>query len=214
MKMIRIITFLLPLTMAFLNSTAQDPQADKILKSLRDKTLAYQTIQADFTYTVTSPGQELNESFSGILYIKGDSYRLSIAGQLVICDGETTWTYLEDAQEIQINSVEDEAESLTPSKIFTSVFEDYNSDYLGEYVQDGRTLQRIGLTPGKNKPYSKIILGIDKSKPEIVQFDITDKSGNTYAYHITRFLVNIAVGDDQFTFNQNAFPDAEIIDMR
>lgn len=214
MKMIRIIAFLLPLTMAFLNSTAQDPKADKILKSLQDKTLTYQTIQADFTYTVTNPGQELNESFSGILYIKGDSYRLSIAGQLVICDGKTTWTYIEDAREVQINSVEDEGGSLTPSMIFTSVFDEYNSSYLGENVQDGRTLQRIGLTPGKSAPYSKIILGIDKSRLEIVQFDITDKSGNLYAYQITRLVTDIPVGDDKFTFNESAYPDTEIIDMR
>lgn len=214
MNMTRIIAFFLPLTMAFLNSPAQDSKAVKILRSLQDKTLTYQTIQADFTYSVTNPGQELNESFSGILYIKGNSYRLSIAGQLVICDGETTWTYLEDVQEVQINSVEDEEESLTPSKIFSSVFDDYDSKYLGEYEQDGKNLQKIELAPKKSKSFSKIILGIDKSKPEIVQFDITDKSGNTYAYHITRFSTNIPVGDDKFTFNVNAFPDAEIIDMR
>jgi outer membrane lipoprotein-sorting protein len=214
MKMTRIFVLLLPLAMAFLNSTAQDTKADKILRSLKDKTLSYQTIQADFTYTVTNPAQELNESFSGILYIKGDSYRLSLAGQLVICDGVTTWTYLEDAQEVQINSAEDEEESLTPSTIFTSVFEDYTNNYLGEYEQDGKIIQKIELTPEKSKPFSKIILGIDKSKLEIVHFDITDKSGNTYAYHITRFSPDIPVGDDKFSFNVNAFPDAEIIDMR
>ncbi|MDD5506995.1 MAG: outer membrane lipoprotein carrier protein LolA [Bacteroidales bacterium] len=214
MKMIRAIAILLPLTMAFLSSTAQDTKAEKILKSLQDKTLTYKTIQADFTYTVSNPGGEPDLSFRGTLYIKGDSYRLSIAGQLVICDGETTWTYLEEAQEVQINAVEDVDESFTPSTILTSVFKDHHSEYLGEYSQDGRILQRIGLIPEKSKTYSKIVLGIDKSKPEIVHIDITDKSGNTYTYHITRFITDIPVGDDKFTFNANAFPDAEIIDMR
>jgi outer membrane lipoprotein-sorting protein len=212
--MTRITAIFITFLFIFLQSAAQDIKANKILEELKEKTRSYLTIQAEFTYSVTNPQQDLNESFNGVLYIKGDSYRLSLAGQLVICDGETTWTYIEDAQEVQINSVEEEDESLTPSKIFNSVFDDYTSQFTGEYNQDGRILQKIELTPVENKSFSKIILEIDKFKLEIVQLAVSDKSGNRYSYKITRFNTGMPIGDDKFTFNINAFPDAEIIDMR
>lgn len=212
--MTRITAIVITLIFIFLQSAAQDLKAKKILEELKEKTRSYLTIQAEFTYSVTNTQQDLNESFNGVLYIKGDSYRLSMAGQLVICNGETSWTYIEDAQEVQINSVEEEDESLTPSKIFNSVFDDYASQYIGEYNQDGRILQKIELTPAENKSFSKIILEIDKSKLEIVQVAVSDKSGHTYSYKITRFNTGMPIGDDKFTFNINAFPDAEIIDMR
>ena len=212
--MTRITAIFITFLFIFLQSAAQDSKANKILEELKEKTRSYLTIQAEFTYSVTNPQQDLNESFNGVLYIKGDSYRLSLAGQLVICDGETTWTYIEDAQEVQINSVEEEDESLTPSKIFNSVFDDYTSQFTGEYNQDGRILQKIELTPVENKSFSKIILEIDKFKLEIVQLAVSDISGNRYSYKITRFNTGMPIGDDKFTFNINAFPDAEIIDMR
>ncbi len=212
--MIRIIAVLLPLSIAFLHAPAQDPGADKILKSLQEKTRTYQTIQAEFTYSVSQPAEEQHESLSGILYIKGDSYRLSLAGQLVVCDGETSWTYFENVREIQINSVEEEDESISPSKIFSSVFQDYTSHLSGEYEKKDRILHKIELTPQKSKSFSRITLGIDTSAMEIVDFEVTDKSGNRYSYHINRFSTNLPLGDDKFTFNVNAFPDAEIIDMR
>jgi len=212
--MTRITAIFITFLFIFLQSAAQDSKANKILEELKEKTRSYLTIQAEFTYSVTNPQQDLNESFNGVLYIKGDSYRLSLAGQLVICDGETSWTYIEDAQEVQINSVEEEDESLTPSKIFNSVFDDYTSQFTGEYNQDGRILQKIELTPVENKSFSKIILEIDKFKLEIVQLAVSDISGNRYSYKITRFNTGMPIGDDKFTFNINAFPDAEIIDMR
>ncbi len=211
--MIRIAAALIPLILGLI-STAQTNKASEILEALKKKAQSYQTAQVEFTYSIVNPNEDLDQSFSGILYIKGNSYRLSIAGQLVICDGQTSWTYLEDAQEVQINSVEEDDESITPAKIFTSYFDGYKADLTGEYSKEGKTIQKIELTPPGAKAYSKIILEIEKNKVEIVRFIISDKSGNTFTYSITRFVTDIPIGEDKFTFNAKAYPDVEIIDMR
>ncbi|MBP6978002.1 MAG: outer membrane lipoprotein carrier protein LolA [Bacteroidales bacterium] len=213
-NIIRIILVCIPLLAITILTAAQNSKATEILEALKIKAKSFQTAQVEFTYSITNPDQDLNESFDGILYIKGNSYRLSVAGQLVICDGQTSWTYIEDAQEVQINSVEEDDESITPAKIFTSYFDSEKAVFIGEYTQGGKILQKIELIPSKEKSISKIILEIEKNKLEIVQFVISDKSGNAFTYNITRFATDIPIGEDKFTFNARAYPDVEIIDMR
>lgn len=195
-------------------SAAQDKKATEVLDAFREKSQAYQTIQVEFTYTMENEKEDIFEEFTGMLFIKGDSYRLSIAGQLIICDGETIWTYLEDAEEIQINAVEDDDESITPSRLFTTYYDDHKSKYAGESLQDGKTIHAIELTPVSVKSYAKLLLEIEKTSLQLVRFVIADKSGTTFTYVITKFATDIPVGDDKFTFNASAFPNAEIIDMR
>lgn len=195
-------------------SIAQDKKATEILDAFKEKSQTYQTIQVEFAYTMENDKEDIFEEFNGILFIKGDSYRLSIAGQLIICDGETIWTYLEDAEEIQINAVEDDDESITPSRLFTTYYDDHKPKYAGESQQEGKTIHSIELTPVSVKSYAKILLEIEKTSLEPVKINIFDKSGSTFTYTITKFATDIPLGDDKFTFNASAFPDAEIIDMR
>jgi outer membrane lipoprotein-sorting protein len=210
----KITTIILLITICIPGVYSQDKKAAEILDAFKEQTQSYSTIQVSFTYTMDNASEKIHESFEGMLYIKGENYRLTIAGQLVICDGTTTWTYLEDAQEIQINSVEENDDAITPSRLFTSYYEDFKSKYIGETTRNGVVVQQIELIPIEGKSFSKLVLEISKDKLHPEQFAIYDKGGSTFTYQITEFLPNVAIGNDKFTFNQNAFPDAEIIDMR
>ena len=105
----------------------KDAKAVKLLDEVSAKTKAYKTIKADFTYTMTNKQAKINESKTGVLLVSGDKYRLTAAGQIVICDGKTVWTYIKESNEVQVNDVENKEESLTPSKLLTSYNENYNA---------------------------------------------------------------------------------------
>ena len=51
--------------------------------------------------------------------LKGDKYKLEIAGQEIICNGNTLWTFIKDAEEVQVNEPEYEEGSINPANIFT-----------------------------------------------------------------------------------------------
>jgi outer membrane lipoprotein-sorting protein len=191
-----------------------DKKSNEILDRLTKKTEVYKTIKAEFAYIMKNADAGIDEKTEGTLYVKGDKYRLLIAGQVVICDGTTSWTYIKDAEEVQINSVENSEESITPNKLLTSYNKDYKSKFVKEGFQYGTTVNIIDLTPIQDKSYSSVRVIIDKAKDQLLDITIFDKNGSTYSYIINKFEPDIAVSDSQFTFNKTEFPGADIVDMR
>lgn len=191
-----------------------DKKSREVLDRLTAKTEAYGTIKAEFNYKMKNVEADIDENTEGTLFVKGDKYRLLIAGQLVISDGETIWTYIEDAEEVQINSVEDSEESITPSNLLTSYNDDYKSKYARETFMYGTTVHVIDLTPNEGKSYYKVGIIIDKAKDQLLEITIYDKNGSTYSYIINSFISNLELADSEFMFNSADYPDADIVDMR
>jgi len=196
------------------DSDKGDKKSKEILDKVIAKTESYKTFKAEFIHKMQNLDAGVDESTEGILFVKGDKYRLFIAGQLVICDGETIWTYIEDAEEVQINSVEDSDETITPGNLLTSYNKDYKSKFVHETFQYGTTVYVIELTPVEGKSYYKIRLIIDKAKEQILEITIFDKNESTYSYIINKFTPNIPVDDSEFTFNPADYPDVDVVDMR
>ena len=191
-----------------------DKKSNEILDRLTAITESYHTIKTEFAYKMKNAEADIDETEEGTLFVKGNKYRLLIAGQEVICDGETIWTYIEDAEEVQINSVEDSEETITPGNILTSYNENYRSKFIRESFQYGTTVNVIDLIPIEGKTYYKIRVVIDKAKEQILEITIFDKNDSTYSYIINKFTPNIPIDDSEFTFNPEDYPDVDIVDMR
>ncbi|MCB2220504.1 MAG: outer membrane lipoprotein carrier protein LolA [Bacteroidetes bacterium] len=191
-----------------------DRKSNEILERLTARTESYKTIEVEFVYKMENTDAGIDEQTEGKLMVMGDKYRLNIAGQTVISDGATLWTYIEDAEEVQINSLEDAEESISPNKLLSSYSEDYRSKYIGEEFLYGTTAYVIDLTPIEGKSYYKVRLIIDKEKDQLLDATIFDKNGSTYSYVIRKFTPNVDVPESTFTFDKSEFPDADVIDMR
>ena len=188
--------------------------SEDILKQVSETTKSFASIRIAFTYNMDNPSAKIHESESGVLTVKGDKYKLDIAGQKVISDNETSWTYISEANEVQINSVEEDANALTPTKLLTSYSEDYKSKLVNEITKDGRAQYVIELKPNADKNFTGVELNIDKELYRITRIAIQDKSGNTFTYIVKKFETNIPVNDADFTFNAKDYPGVEVIDMR
>jgi len=213
----RIITNLLivALILAGQASFAQAKKSSEdILKQVSEKTKSFASIRISFTYNMDNPSAKVHETETGVLLVKGDQYRLDIAGQKVISDSKTSWTYIGEANEVQINSVEEDENVLTPTRLLTSYSEDYKSKLLNEITKDGRAQYVIELKPNADKNFTTVELNIDKELYRITRIAIQDKSGNTFSYIVNKFEPNVAVKDTDFTFNAKDYPGVEVIDMR
>jgi len=192
-------------------SQGKDTKASALLDEVSAKAKAYKSIKVDFSYTMENAKAKINEEKTGSLLVSGDRYKMSAAGQTVICDGKTIWTYIKESNEVQINALENKDDALTPSKLLTS----YNANYKPKMIKsDDPATALIELIPNTSKNFTKAILGIDKAKKQVKSFTLFDKSGNTFTYKIKTYLTDTPVTDADFTFEPKKFPGVEVIDMR
>ena len=146
-------------------ATAQvDKKANAILAGLSAKYKSYKSINVDFAYTLENPAAKIKETQTGNLILSGAKYRLNIAGQEVICDGKTTWTFMKEAKEVQVNSVDANEEGIKPAEIFTMYDKGFLIKYVNESNAGAKVLQNLELTPtDKSKAFFKIKLSVDKA---------------------------------------------------
>jgi len=188
-----------------------DKKATAILDEVSAKTKLYKTIKIEFTYAMDNAKEKIHDKFKGTLLSKGDKYKLTAAGQDVISDGKTMWTYLKDANEVQINNAGEDDDSFTPTKLLSG----YSKDYKSKFIEEKGNNQIIELYPlKKGKTFTKVQLTIDKTKKQIAKFVIYDRSGSTFSYIVDKFVTDQAIADNVFTFNKAEHPGVEMNDMR
>ena len=89
MKMKSILTSLLIITTFPAFSQAKDPKASALLEEVSKKAKSYKSIKVDLSYSMVNTKAKINEEKTVTLLVSGDKYRMSEAGQTVICDGKT-----------------------------------------------------------------------------------------------------------------------------
>ena len=193
-----------------------DPDAKKVLDAVSAKFKTFKGVQAKFALNIENGAGKNLGTKTGIVYMKGNKYRVTITGQEIFCDGSTISTYDKSTNEVTITKVDPTANSLTPQKIFTNF---YDKDYLyklnGEKTVAGKKIQEIELTPiDKSKPFFKVLVFVDKGSQTISSTKVFEKTGNKYTYSVTNMNTATSVNDTQFLFDAKKFPGVEVIDLR
>lgn len=202
------------LIIALTGAVQAQNNSQKILDDLASKTNAAKNIKVEFDYLMDNAAADIHESNSGSLIVSGDKYILKIAGQEIICDGKTIWTYISEANEVQINEVNAE-ESFSPSKLLSSYTDDYDASLEKEFTENNRTYYLLKLKPkAKDSGFDYVQLKIDKQKMQLAAFILYDFDKNVFSYIIKEYLTNVALNANAFTFDASKYPNVDIIDMR
>jgi outer membrane lipoprotein carrier protein len=212
MKKILIVTFVVLTSIA--SAQVKDAKATALLDEVSLKTKSCKSIKADFSYTMENKQAKINEVKTGSLLIAGEKYKLAAAGQTIICDGKTIWTYIKESNEVQINDVDAKEDALTPSRLLSSYNSNYKSKILKDKSQTDPNLESVELIPNVVKNFTRAVLIVDKTKKQVKSFILNDKSGNTFTYKVTNYQTDIPVTPNDFKFDASKFPGVEVIDMR
>jgi outer membrane lipoprotein-sorting protein len=206
------LTFLIISNVSF---AQKDKQSQEILKSVSSKYKTYKTISATFRISIEDQKNKSNQVQNGSIIISGNKYNLSLAGQQIVSDGKTAWTYIKDANEVQINEAESKADGITPSNIFTIYEKGFDSRLAEEKTESGKAIQYIDLKPlDSSKPYFKIQLKINKNEQTIAGAKIFNNNGTLMTYTITKFTPNVSAKDTDFNFDTKKYPGIEVVDLR
>ena len=219
MKFLLKIGTVLSLVIATVNVSAQDAKAKGILDKLSAKTKTYTSMSATYEYTMKNVAEDIEESQSGSLVTQGDKYHLEIAGQKIICDGETVWTVLDEAEEVQINGVPDADETedyISPTNILTLWEKGFKYKFDKSITLNGAAVDVINLYPEKadEQSFHTIKIYVNKAQMEVDQIDIKGKDGTDFVYKIKTFKTNENISADTFVFSTAKNPTYDVIDLR
>lgn len=193
----------------------KDSHSQEILKSVSAKYKTFKSVSATFRLQIDDKKAKTNQTQNGSILINGDKYNLSITGQQIISDGKTSWTYLKDANEVQVNDAQNKADGISPTNIFSIYEKGFDSRFAEEKTEGGKIFQFIDLKPlDKGKPYFKIQLKINKAEKTIAGATVHNNNGSTITYTIIKFTPNPAVKDTDFSFDAKRYPGVEVVDLR
>ena len=199
-----------------------DAQVDEKAKGILDKMSAkYQNIpvyKTNFVYRLTNKAEEIDEQFSGEIMVKGEKYVLLMSDQEIYNDSETIWTYLKDANEVNVDYYMPDEGDLSPNNIYSAYKKGYRYKWNEIKKVGSRTLDVVEMQPENpkdpDKIFFKIILNIDQSDYTIHSWEMFDRAGNVFSYTISGFNPQFQADDDFFVFNESKYPDVEVVDLR
>ncbi len=193
-----------------------DKIAKDILNGLSSKYKSLKSLKATFSIVVENQHDKSKQEQKGTLSLKGSKYKLQIAGQDIISDGKTRWTYVKDANEIQIDNQKNDENSISPTNIFTIYEKGWQSKYTGVKKIKNVTYQTIELIPVdlKSKNVFKVKLTIDKLQKTISSAMIYDKNGSIQTISVSKFTPDGANDESIYIFNSNNYPGSEVVDLR
>ena len=189
--------------MAVLNLSAQqDRNAKEILDKVAQMYSQSQGMRVDFK------GTQL-----GTLWIKGEKFVLDCGGVKSWFDGETQWSYVADNQEANVSTpTPEELQSINPYMLVTMYRNGFNYRMNGQRIRNGKRCNEINLIPINSQDIRMFLLSISEDNlPLYIGVDMVN--GHYEEFIVTSFKKE-SLSDDFFRFDDNLYPDAEIIDLR
>lgn len=212
----RFFSFLLALLfVAQVASAQKDPKAEQILDAMSKKYQAMKAFKASFSQTLESQSAKVKETINGDITVAGNKFRLSVAGQEIINNGTTIWTFMKKENEVNISDNDPDEQELTPNQIYTLYKKGYKYNYSGEQKLGGETVNVIDLTPeDKSNQVFKVRMFISKKDNSIKSWHMFRKNGNRYVYTIKKFTPNPPLAANFFTFDKAKYKGVKVVDLR
>ncbi len=196
------------------SSPIQDSKAKIVLDKASEVYKENTGIYSKFTLNIEVPeGKPIVRQ--GEIYLKGNKYKVVFSDQEIYSNEKYVWTYLKDANEVQINDYESDPGDISPSNMFNIYHKDFNYMKSPDEVISGQKCYVIELSPiDKSRTYFKIKLWINQKTNLLSKIRIFDKNGYRYNYIINSINHKANLRDSQFNFSKENYPGVKVEDLR
>ncbi len=186
-------------------------KAKKYLDEVATKVSNYKNISIDFKYSLKNEAENIEQSTSGNVYLKGDLYKFNLMGVTRLSDGKKTYIINPEDEEITISNISEEENdegAITPSKMLTFYKEGYTYAWDKKLPVKGRSIQYIKLRPiDSNSELKYVLLGIDTKTKNIYNVIENGKNGAITTLTVNSFKTNQPLSESLFTFDKNKYSD-------
>lgn len=208
--------FLLLLFVCTLQNVAaqKDPQARKVLEATEKTFEKGKGISARFTAENFVNGQSQGSS-TGTMKIKGQKFQLTTNDLITWFDGKTQWSYLKQNDEVNVSTPSaSELQGMNPYAILNIYKKGFNYSVQKGTLR-GQGVYTVRLTAeNQSNDIQEILLDVSQSNytPFCIRF--RQKNGNWTKIVVRDFKNQQKFNDQDFTFPKEAYPNAEVIDLR
>lgn len=202
MNKLRILLLFISLSFACFSYAIESPK--EILNKVASKFTKGQAVSIDFLL------HEGEKNAKGNIIIKGEKFFLSVEGIKIWFDGKTMWTYVLNNEEVNITSPTEE--EIKKSSPFSFLYM-YNEGYdLKMGVSKGDYNEIIMTRTLSSRAFSKIIIRINKRTYDPMFIQIENQ--NTIMSISDMTITRKKLVDSEFKFNENLYPNIDLIDLR
>ncbi|MBS9463021.1 outer membrane lipoprotein carrier protein LolA [Flagellimonas sp. 389] len=186
-----------------LGSYAQNSsKAKALLDEVYNKVTSYDNIYIDFKSTLENTEANIKQETKGNVTLSGDKYVLDYLGAKQLSDGKKVYTVVPDNEEVTIENVSEDANTVTPSKMLTFYRTGHNYEWDTLQNVGGRKIQYVKLTPiDSNTELKSILLGIDTQTKHIYKLIQTGNNGTKTSITVNSFKTNQALSNTLFNFD-------------
>ena len=198
-----------------LKSIAQTTNADAVIEKMSLIYKEWGGMDIKFSANIRSEKNGVSESFEGTIIMKNNKFVLTTPDMIIWFDGKIQWTYIPRNKEVNINTPTDgDLSILNPMFLLQNYKKDFNVSYIGESTSaNAKMANDIVLTSKKKEDIEKIEVQIEKNTSLPAKLVVTMHNDIRSTVAIKE-IKESSPSDETFTFPKNAYPDAEIIDLR
>ncbi len=207
-----IVPLLLGLFVSFADAAIS---ADQVIERVQNNAVTDTPLRVSFQQIFEWKLTGNVEDVHGEMMLDGlDKFRITTPDQTIVSDGETMWTYSRLENQVLIDNVQKDSQTLMPRDILFSYTQDYEAVVWQQDIQfNGEPALILRLLPRDEDKYiqeTTVWVNTESWKPMQIQF--TDINENETVYTINSIEEDPAISDTTFEFE----PDTtmEVIDVR
>jgi len=190
---------------------AQD--ADAVFSRLLTKYRSIDALRAEFTQTMSSAYWDQEESFSGVLILQGEKYRVETGTEVFVVNGQETYIYRPAEEQVLIDDIAADESSFSPSDFLLHYDERFDVIDMDVVAHEGERHFRINLKPKNAESFFREATIWMRDRDEIItQMTLLDVNDTRMVFTLDNIEINPALDEDTFRFTP---PEGvEIIDLR
>jgi outer membrane lipoprotein carrier protein len=191
----------------------KDPAAIKVLDKFSSVASAAPSVSMKFDLVTTDQSAGTTKNASGSIILSRDKYRLELQDNIIWFNGETSWSYLPEENEVTISKPDKKDNSFEAKP--SSVFSMYKKGYKVRLIEDQSGYCLIDLYPEDIKSENiRIRLRIGKPAYDLKSVEYKYKNGIDVLLSVKEYDLLNKPDATVFTFPYDQYKGVEINDMR
>jgi len=197
--------------------TQQDPEAERYLQAVSDQFKMNEGYMIRMDYVHEDIMRETSVEGEGTIWMKGVKYKIVVDEYIVYFDGNKLYSQNTDTEEVYV-SIPDPDDpgylQAVPIRIIKSYEQDFKYRFMGNTPFMGKDRVEVQLYPKElTGPYSMLKMFINPGTLKLEIIQLKHKEGIQYTMILSEIKGNQQLQDDTFTFNPDAFPGTEVIEL-